>query len=103
MAEDQKRYLLLSSDYDSSYQLSSNANHADITSDTTFSPTMTSTLVAKADSGRPCSPTYGSRGETSTIVVNSFAANESSTPEADKLPLLSEKIRKKKQGCKHSK
>lgn len=99
MEADRKTPVLLSSNYDSSYQLTSNRGSADISSDITFSPSMTSTLVAKSDSARPCSPSYGSRGETSTIAISgSTAANESSTPEADKVPLLSEKIRKKKQG-----
>lgn len=90
---------LLSSNYDSSYQLTSKRGSEGHRSDFTFNPSMTSTLVSRSDSARPCSPSYGSRGDTSTMVISeSAAASQSSTPEADKVPLLSEKIRKKKQG-----
>ena len=72
------------------------------TSDITLTPSSASSLVNKSDFNRPCSPSYGSRGETQTPVnANSdkyATVSGSSTPEADRVPLLSEKIRKKKQG-----
>ena len=79
---------------EASYNMTTKGNRG---VDPDFSPTMTSSLVALVDKGaRDYSPSYGSAG--TVIVTESGVTAESSTAEADKVPLLSEKIRKKKQG-----
>lgn len=87
------KYLL---SQESSYSMTAKRSHSEIT----FNPTVISSLVGQADGDvRYGSPSYGSGGDTEGILLTqSEATAESSTPEADKAPLLSDKIRKKKQG-----
>lgn len=79
---------------ETSYSMTTRTNHSP-PADPAFNSTATSSLIGGAQ--RHCSPSYGTRGDTGAI-ERSQVTTESSTPEADRMPLLSEKIIEKKQG-----
>ena len=61
-----------------------------------YSPTVTSSLVNNGDRG--AERRYGSGGDDAISITESGDTAESSSPEVDRVPLLSDIIKKKKKG-----